>query len=192
MAVYEGIGGVARQVANMYEGIGGVARQIVKGWEGIGGVAREFYSGELVLYDNGTTNYTWSGSCTLNASSMSVNGSSFYINQSIDISKYTKLGVTFIDDTKPESSFSYANGNLCLYDRSYSTSINLFDTGYDRKAGQTITKLFDLDTDVSGNDGNIEDFDLTTFQPMFLFMIWNSSWFGGASFYGTILRIWFE
>lgn len=44
MAIYEGIGGVARQVANMYEGIGGVARQIVKGWEGIGGVAREFYS----------------------------------------------------------------------------------------------------------------------------------------------------
>lgn len=44
MAVYEGIGGVARQVANMYEGIGGVARQIVKGWEGIGGVARQFYS----------------------------------------------------------------------------------------------------------------------------------------------------
>ena len=44
MAIYEGIGGVARQIANMYEGIGGVARQIVKGWEGIGGVARQFYS----------------------------------------------------------------------------------------------------------------------------------------------------
>ena len=64
MAIYEGISGVARQVANMYEGVGGVARQIVKGWEGIGGVAREFYSGELVLYDDGTEYTTvtaWNG-----------------------------------------------------------------------------------------------------------------------------------
>lgn len=100
MAVYEGIGGVARQVANMYEGIGGVARQIVKGWEGVGGVAREFYSNGY-WYSSGQfeTDITYNDDrITLQSDCFVFSGASvaaqIVCNKSIDFSKYTKLCMT--------------------------------------------------------------------------------------------------
>lgn len=116
MAVYEGIGGVARQVANMYEGISGVARQIVKGWEGIGGVAREFFNSSYELYDNGVANGTTFSYFTnysrfyaedagsyfncRTSSSVGMNGNSirqFVIKTKsmIDVTSYNTLNVTF-------------------------------------------------------------------------------------------------
>lgn len=81
MAMYEGIGGVARQVANMYEGIGGVARQIVKGWEGIGGVAREFFGSGLILYDNGSAPYgVYTRSNTGASARGTIGSNSVYLN----------------------------------------------------------------------------------------------------------------
>jgi hypothetical protein len=98
MAVYEGIGGVARQVANMYKGIGGVARQVVKGWKGISGVAREFYAGGFYWYSYGTLDsniYTSSSNISAGSNYLSIIGTGSLLTSysNIDISKYTKMCV---------------------------------------------------------------------------------------------------
>lgn len=190
-SIYEGIGGVARKGKQPYVGVGGVARKIKEGFIGIGGIARKFFSKEIVLYDNGVTNYTWGGNVTNSNNVLSPTGK-FYISESINISGCTKLGMTFIDSTTSSTATSTQNANLRLYNYNFSSTEDLFDTGFTRSAGNTITKLFDLDTDVSGNDGDINDHDLTNFRPAFLFMIWNSSWLSSTSWKGKVQKIWFE
>ena len=116
MAVYEGIGGVARQVANMYEGIGGVARQIVKGWEGIGGVAREFYNSSITIFENGA----FQNGFSIFTGSLGVGKSTAYIGG-------TKLCIPYnssadgICNLNVPSGFNASDYSYCCFDLYFST-----------------------------------------------------------------------
>lgn len=49
-----GVGGVLKTVNKVCAGVGGVVKEVDAGYGSIGGVRKQFYSGKLMLYDNGT------------------------------------------------------------------------------------------------------------------------------------------
>ena len=55
------VGGVVKKVKEVPLGIGGVVKKAKSGKCGVGGVVKTFFESNLVLYDNGETDYTWEG-----------------------------------------------------------------------------------------------------------------------------------
>lgn len=190
VGVWRGVNNVARKVNRQWRGVDNIAREIKNEWRGVNNVARLCFQKSLVLFDNGQTNYTWVNA-TNNGSALVPNANAtFYIQQSVDISRYSKIGITFIDSSLPKNS-TYYNANVRFYNANYSLSSRIFDDGYDRNPSNVITWMFNITGD-GYNDGSIANHDLTNFRPGFLFMLWNESWYGGYSFNGSILKIWFE
>ena len=180
------IGGVVKKVKKVPVCIGGVVKEAKKGVGGVGGVVREFFTAELVLYDNGATNYTWSSNANDNGSVLQPGVNTFYITESIDISNYTKCGITFTDSTV--STNTYCNANVRFYDKNYSSSFTIVDSGYTRNPGGTVTKMFDLN-----EDDKLSKCDTTSVRPAWLFQLWEDDWYGNNDYWnGRISKIWFE
>ena len=183
------VGGVVKKVKEVPLGIGGVVKKAKSGKCGVGGVVKEFFTSELVLYDAGTSDYGVVGSsCTLGDSYMTLNSvdAYFYFKTPIDMSGYTKVNVTFVDNQ-----MAYPNGIWYLHDRNFSTTYSTgkcFDEeGWTREPGAEKTVSCNY-TSMKNSDNVV---NLSSVILMMGARAWNSSWSTGYSLSGLkIKKVW--
>ena len=190
------VGGVVKKVKEVPLGIGGVVKKAKSGKCGVGGVVKTFFESNLVLYDNGETDYTWEGAT--NSSGYLQIGTTFnpgssgygcYISTQIDISNYSKLRVTLVDPS--DSVSTYKNGIMYLFDvDTKQGTFGIAEKGWTRSPDSTIT----LTMPISDSDLDSGEYERPTFQFGLAFRKFDSEWLDGRSFVNQpkIQKIWFE
>lgn len=144
--IWRGVDNVARKVIKEWRGVGNVARNIKAEWRGVDGVARKVFQSELVLYDNGVSNFgllRGGSGVTIGADCITITSTQvgFYFSTPIDLTKFTHINIDFTDGTG--NTVTYPNGCWYLTDRNhstgFSTSAKFDEEGYARSASTRMT-----------------------------------------------------
>lgn len=192
-----GIGGVTKKVKKIPIGVGGVTKEAKKGVCGVGGVVKTCYESNIVLFENGVTDYSWTNATTsgnyfiigkeYRYPSAANDGYCAYLSEKLDLSPYSKLRVEIIDSSQAIS-MSNKYGYLSLYDKGYdSYSFGTAHISWVRTPGGT----FNLTMDLTNLEGN---YDIRNFQICLGFSYYNAEWYYGGQFSDMpkITKMWFE
>lgn len=178
-----GVGGV-KKVSKAYAGVGGVVKQIKKGVAGVGGVVKEFYTAELVLYDNGTTNYTFKLGTLEDGYVKSTSGGFVQITSKVNLSDYKKCKIIF---KNYGSSTSYPNGIVYLKTDEVSLDIDIHD-GFHRTNDADEDGYITCTIDISEIAST-----LTSVTPKLYFTRWKTDWLtNDVLSYIPVYKWWFE